>query len=561
MLIIAVVIIVLLVVFAGPLLATFIGGKLLFEIIGLILVIITIFLLPRANIPNYYGLIAVAYGERLAKAVLILGITIIGALGVLARKSLEGSILLSGSIFSLLFIILPFASGKVFPALFPIKQTTSVFFASAREIKLPGGIEVDFGGTGQTVPPYILGGEDYFYVPYVKNNYDKNVNILFEPYIDASYHGNTIRFVNKNLNRKLSLSAGEDWQEELLFKRSEMEIDRSVTEECPYTKKVLEEYYKKLGFTEEEMGIECAKDVNCPKAEQVCVKTGSAKCECVDWTKATCEGSAKLGAKTQYDGFMVGKLSMYYTKETMKTVEAETFTQGPLMVVAKLYPNPWIEKIHNFTRDSVSLYVTLTSRSAEDYCDITITSFSIKPLNTRVITSLTGYSPELNKIINYTIIEEVGMEVKSLNQELIGEKLKKGIPIMRKIGELSPPRIKVVFSGIVGEENISEQVAYEELERYCEKGYKDVIERKVDKATAEKIAKILGSSQICDILKGVKKEYKGEGLTIEELKQKVENMLREIPISFEIDYEVNTIFTNYVSIDKNTEYCLIEAQK
>jgi hypothetical protein len=71
----------------------------------------------------------------------------------------------------------------------------------------------------------------------------------------------------------------------------------------------------------------------------------------------------------------------------------------------------------------------------------------------------------------------------------------------------------------------------------------------------------LGSSQICDILKGVKKEYKGEGLTIEELKQKVENMLREIPISFEIDYEVNTIFTNYVSIDKNTEYCLIEAQK
>jgi len=461
-------------------------------------------------------------------------------------------------LFATMFFILPYVFGEVLPLITPLRKEVSLSQAFPTvTIPVGGGINVLYGteATGGK-PATMLAGEPYIYYYSIKNNYNDTEKVNFAPFIKVTYGSAEIKFLNPSASKKdIVIQSGKAYQDEILYNPEDMTTEAGKSY-CFYSKGVIA-YYNNIN----ESDVECASNkLSCPE-KSVCANIGSFMCKCINWFDATCNGtSARLGMDVNHTGYLLGKAILYYYKEFYKTITLQKFVQGPIYLQPVLLPNPWIEKIYNPTKDSVTLYAEMGISSGE----ATVSSISVTPVNTIIRTSLIGYSSEIDEFVNVTIEEELGLSLKSC--ETISDlKMEQNIKYFKKLCVFSPPTIKTTIKE-TKVLNISEEMGtpYEDMQKYCsgdfEKNLETITEKQASeefKAKAKGLVKLIGNSELCKLIEDVnnKKQTNPDKLTF--IEKQLDEIQRTINVMILVNYTRSyTDMSQPLNIFRGTETCL-----
>ena len=488
---------------------------------------------------------ALIKSEIVALAIICLGLIIFPAIGSKTKG-------LGSFIFYNLFLIfflyyLPitiFTSPTFIQYLFPWQVRSYLKEEYIKEIPGKGGITITFGTGETTTPPKVIAGSPYYYTFTVTNNYEKNISITFNPFIEVLYKGKYLKFFTNttSLNMQTAKNKSYPIPISLVFDPKKMKIKDT----CEYSEDTIRSYW----HLDPEEEVECASDKNCT-GNKACIKVMSFLCECVDWNITTCNGDiARIGVNYEHTGFLRGKTTLYYGEE-YKEVPTQKFTQGPLTIYATFFPNPWIEKYYRGYQDKVILRL-----EAEGSGEITIKNITVNSTKISIITNIEGYSEELKKPVKFTMIEEISLNLRNCsyipgkNPKISGE----GRVLIYRC-EFDPPSINVTVKELkVLKESYVTQVNYAELNKYCSYGFEaELMKTFKNKKVAKELASILEKSPLCKA-----KEGKGEikEKSKEEIKELIESALRRIDVGFEIDYvRKSTTYSHWTDINKNVPIC------
>ena len=414
------------------------------------------------------------------------------------------------------------------------------------EIPGKGGITITFGSGETVTPPKVIAGSPYFYTFTVTNNYEKNISITFNPFIEVLYKGKYLKFFTNttSLNMQAAKNKSYPIPISLVFDPKKMKLENN----CPYAEDIIRSYW----HLDPEEEVECALGKNCT-GNKACIKIMSFLCECVNWSIATCNGDiARIGLNYNHTGFLRGKATLYYGEE-YKEIPTQKFIQGPLTVYATFIPNPWIDKYYREYQDKVILRL-----EAEGSGEITIENITLNLTKVSIITNIEGYSEELKKPVNFTMVEEISLNLRNCTYIYPkGEKPKisgEGRALIYRC-EFDPPSINITVKELkVLKESYVTQVNYAELNKYCSYGFEaELMKTFKNKKVAKELASILEKSPLCKA-----KEGKGEikEKSKEEIKELIESTLRRIDVGFEIDYiRKSSTYSYWTDINKNTPTC------
>jgi hypothetical protein len=535
-------------------------------IVSIVIILTILFVVPWVcntltgrNSPNYYEIVLrmktikipplilvtqpifpgiVLTAKSIALFSLIVG-TLIILLISLHIKSFPGLFAFSGFLlFALYFApIILFAQPWAEKYLFPLQS--NVFLKSSEIVTIPtkGGIDIKFGKEEAYYQPTLMAGYDYYSSFTVTNNYERGISFSYTPFIEVLYKGSEIKFT-KSIN---SLKLEKEWtkEEPLTFKSDELTL---VGTPCPYPTSTLANYY---GILEEE--VECSGEKGCAVGK--CLKIASMICECANWEKVTCNGDlARLGIEYSHDGFLKGKATLYYTKEEYQEVPIQKYVQGPITVYVTFYPNPWIEKIYGEEDKAILRF------EAEGNGDIIIDKIKVDSAFAQVVTSITGYSSEIGDVVNFTLIENVSLE--KIECKPILDEVPSGEKVVIHECYFKPPSVTLVLMETEKLDlSYEEEITYENIDEYCETGFRNKLIEVLGPKIGGELSKVLrDKSTLCRIKAG--EEAESKGLTEEEFKEIVGNMLRFIDVMFEIEYTRDaTAYSLWVDIYRDTPIC------
>lgn len=427
-----------------------------------------------------------------------------------------------------------------------------------KTVQVSGGVTIKYG-TKETRyrPATLLGGEPYIYYYTIQNLYDRSESFRLNPYIEIKYQNARIKF-KVPYEKELTIKGNFFYSDQVYYDPNVMSIE--TANYCPYTIAQIAEYYgiNISNITETELNdlIPCAYDKVCESKKQVCVETFAYRCDCLGWVGLTC-GGAKSYMKMDvwHTGFLKGIGTLFYKEEYFEPIANTKIQQGPFSIIPIFFPNPWVGKIH---KEKGSFGLELESTGGE----IKINNIKIKPRNTIVYTTISGFSEDLDAIIEATVKEEIGITMDCKSEKIT---IPSGVRVFKEFCSFSKPEIKVsIVNTTIENITSSVDIDIEKIEDYCEKGLKvslDLSEAtESQKKVINEINKFIEKTGLCEMLEKAKtgEIRKEEKKTFaEEWEEQIKNSLKKVDVVIEIDYEREfTSTSKSIEINTNTEKCL-----